>query len=263
MPKPLDVKKLVAQHKEAKARSGGGNFAQLESGEKGNVLRLVPFTNAKDEEQLYVSYFYHFIAGKSRTCPGSIGEACPACEKAKALRAEGKKELAGTFSRRARFVYNVIQNGEYKVAEFPGTVHDAIMGYFEDENYGNIADLKRGRDIKVVKTGSGRDNTKYDVRVHPDRTAAPKASGEIRDLSTFVTPYSYEEMQDLLDVAIKADEFPPTEEAGGEDDGFGSAPPGDDELDAAMGTSNRGRGPAKTPARAPQGRAPRPTTSRR
>lgn len=194
MSKELDMKNLIKQFNEDKARVSGAGYFKLAVGD--NKVRLVSFTH-EGTESLYVQRRIHFI-DKAGTyiCTKTTAKICPVCEYVAGLRKAGFDDAAQKLSGRTRFYFNVLAKDQLSVLEVGSTVWNAIMAYFADEDYGNIADLKTGRDIKIVKSGSGLD-TEYQVLIAPKPSPA-KLPGEPVDLYYLQQEVSPEELERVL-----------------------------------------------------------------
>ena len=168
----LDIGAIIRKHQERKDRVSVGreDFVKLETGPAGNIMRLVTFHNAKSgKTELYREYSQHFdIGGKGAVCLKTFGEACPVCEFVNVIKDDAEyRKVANKMFPRKRYIFNVIQGGKLLILEVGTSVWEQIISYFADENYGNISDLKTGRDIKIIKSGTGL-STEYDVKVNPN-----------------------------------------------------------------------------------------------
>jgi hypothetical protein len=205
----LDVKAIVADYKRVKASSGGRgankeDFVVLTGNPDGNQMRLVPFKDSEGVEKLYVHTRTHFL-GEGRgavACRSITGEPCPVCEYQAAAKARKIKVVADQLYPRDRVYYNVIVpgqggKGELKILEVGKQIHLAILALFANEDYGDIADLKTGNNIKIFKEGSMRE-TKYRVEPRPKKTPCPAFDGSPRDLTSFAAVPTYEEAEATL-----------------------------------------------------------------
>lgn len=164
----LDMKSLIRKFNEDKVKTGGAGYIKLAVGE--TVVRLVTFTNDEGREELYVTSRTHFIENAAYAClKVNKGDYCPVCEYVAKLRKAGNDKVASQLSARNRFIFNAVHEGKLQLLECSSTVWKGIMRFFADEEYGNIADLKTGRSIKIVREGSGLD-TEYSVLVSPKVT---------------------------------------------------------------------------------------------
>lgn len=193
----LDMSRLIARYNEAKAKQAtAAGFVRLQTGE--NRMRLVTFTNEKSgAEELYVEYQSHFLQDISVACLKSFGEkSCPVCDYVAQLRKRDMSAVAKKIAAKTRYYFNVISDGEVKVLEVGRQIWDQIMAFFADAEYGNIADLRTGCDIKIKKDGSGI-NTEYAVMASRTATAV-KLPGEPKDLTKLVVRKDVEELESLL-----------------------------------------------------------------
>jgi hypothetical protein len=194
MSKQLDMKELLRQFNEDKAKVSGAGFFKLVDGE--NKVRLVTFVH-DGREMLYVQQRVHFVdkAG-THICSKPSTKVCPICDYVSGLRKAGYDDLAQQLSARTRFYFNVLVKEQLHVLEVGQVIWNAVMAYFADEDYGNIADLAGGRDIKIVKSGS-RLETEYQVLVAPKPSAAKLPSDPV-DLVILKQPEKPEELERVL-----------------------------------------------------------------
>ena len=196
----LDMQRLIKGYNEAKAKQGlAAGFVRLQSAPADNRLRLVTFTNDDTgHEELYVQYRSHFLSDVSVACLKSFGEkSCPVCDYANELRKRQMGTIAKKMAARTRYYFNVLQDGEIRILEVGTSVWDQIMAFFADEEYGNIADLKNGHDIKIKKEGSGI-NTEYTVMASPTATPCGKLPDKPKDLNKFVLRKEADELEEIL-----------------------------------------------------------------
>ena len=146
-----------------------------------NIIRVLPpckkyFTDDIDffDYRMLVHYNIGPEGAPPIPCPRTDDKAarCPICEVARRLRRNpATKELASTLNARTRFVFNVIdiQNPGrgIQVAEVGPSVHDPIFDVIVDPDFGEVLDLKIGRNFKVSMTPSSRSKSgfnSYSVR---------------------------------------------------------------------------------------------------
>lgn len=213
MPKPLSVKDVVTSYNKLKASSGGGaGYVKLESGTD-VIVRLVTWVNEEtDSEELSVEFTQNYLPQikKSFIDPISFGGSKSPISKTVSYLDSSEqlpKETINRMKDRRRVAFLCIEGGSYKILEAPVTLATAIMGIFANEDYGNIADEKTGREIKIKKTGTGLD-TEYEAHPRPERKAVPKnVEGKRPDLYTYLAGKcsTEQEMIDIVESTFKID----------------------------------------------------------
>lgn len=243
----FDVKSMLNRYSEQKAKfGGGGQWHKIQDGE--NVLRLLTFTNEEGRAELYVHARTHFLpnVGAMPCLKVDKGDACPICEYVAQLR-KRDKTMAGKLAARNRAYFNVLVDGEIKQIEVGPNVLAAIMALFADEDYGNIADLDEGRNIKITKKGSGL-NTEYSV-LPSSKITSVKLPGEPVNLYGLVP-----QAMEYDDLAEKFYQHFERLEDDGEDAGAGGGDEedeakdeqgGDDEFNAKPSKPNKPNKPNK------------------
>lgn len=175
---PEYVKKAIQRGEELKSGGNQAGFFKIERGVD-NMARLVPFINSEQEEWLNIEYRHHFIDG-TIPCRKHFGEHdCPICNLSDYLENHGIQELAGKLKAKNHFVFNVLsKDSELQLLECGSMLSTAIFSIFADEEYGNIADPKTGRYIKIRKSGTGFD-TNYTALPSIKSSPLPKGINPI------------------------------------------------------------------------------------
>ena len=143
------------------------------------------------------------------------------------LKKSGDKEnmeLAKKLYPKLRVFAPVLVRGEedkgVRFYEFGKMVYQELLGVMADEDYGDITDIQKGRDVTVevipaAETGKMFNTTT--IRVKPNQTPlvddATKATSLLenqKDLVSLFKKYTFEEMKDELQGYLK-----PSEEDGG------------------------------------------------
>jgi len=145
-----------------------------------NQVRIVPYQHNK--ENPFIEMYFHYDLGKKNyLSPVTYGEADPVEEFAQKLRATGKSDdfkLARKLSPKMRCYVPVIVRGQesegVKFWGFGKQVYTELLGFISDPDYGDITDVKSGRDISVEFTpAEGVGNyPKTAIRVKPNQTPA-------------------------------------------------------------------------------------------
>lgn len=171
-----DLKELLDNMKKDKDRPR--KFWAPPSDKEGSFpIRIMPRIKDKGEKVFYFHHRVHWIDGKAYEClkqdiphgaEGAFHEAekCPVCEFVQKLYNTCEKgteewELAGKLKAQDRYIYRVVVRGSedetkpvfYEAGkEVQGIVYHAIA----ESDFGNITDLKSGRDFILAKTGVKR-----------------------------------------------------------------------------------------------------------
>ena len=232
-------------------KGGGGssdfknNFWRPPVGEK-SVIRIVPYAHNKDFP--FSELYFYFGIGKPRMIAlSNFSESDPILEFATQLKKSGDSEnmeLAKKLYPKLRVFAPVIVRGEedkgVRFYEFGKMVYQELLGVMADDDYGDITDIQKGRDVTVevipaAETGKMFNTTT--IRVKPNQTAlindATKAEGLLtnqKDLVSLFKKYSFEEMKGELQSYLK-----PSEEDGGKQTEVKAAPSkGKQNLDSKL-----------------------------
>ena len=145
-----------------------------------NQIRIVPYQFNKDNP-FQELYFHYDLGKKNYLSPVTYGEADPVEEFAQKLRATGKSDdfnLAKKMTPKMRVYAPVLVRGKesegVKLWGFGKQVYTELLGFISDPDYGDITDVKAGRDVSVEFTpAEGVGNyPKTAIRVKPNQTAA-------------------------------------------------------------------------------------------
>ena len=221
-------------------KGGGGssdfknNFWRPPVGEK-SVIRIVPYKHNKDIP--FSELYFYFGIGKPRMIAlSNFDESDPILEFATQLKKSGDKdnmEMAKKLYPKFRVFAPVLVRGEedkgVRFYEFGKMVYQELLGVMADEDYGDITDIQKGRDITVevipaAETGKMFNTTT--VRVKPNQTPLVKDAAQAenllenqKDVLSLFKKYTFEEMKDELQGWLK-----PSEEDGGKETEVKSAP---------------------------------------
>ena len=166
----------------------------------------------------------------------NFSESDPILEFATQLKKSGDKEnmeLAKKLYPKLRVFAPVLVRGEedkgVRFYEFGKMVYQELLGVMADEDYGDITDIQKGRDVTIevipaAETGKMFNTTT--VRVKPNQTPlvgdATQATSLLEDQKNLVSlfkKYTFEEMKDELQGYLK-----PSEEDGGKQTEVKAAP---------------------------------------
>lgn len=159
----------------------------------------------------------------------NFDESDPIMEFASQLNKSGdaeQKELSKKLWPKLRVFAPVVVRGEedkgVRFYEFGKMVYQELLGVMADEDYGDITDIQKGRDVTVevipaAETGKMFNTTT--IRVKPNQTPLVKdatiAEGLLenqKELISLFKKYTFEEMKDELQGWLK-----PSEEDGGKE----------------------------------------------
>jgi hypothetical protein len=166
----------------------------------------------------------------------NFSETDPILEFATTLKKSGDSEnfeLAKKLYPKLRVFAPVLVRGEedkgVRFYEFGKMVYQELLGVMADEDYGDITDIQKGRDVTVevipaAETGKMFNTTT--IRVKPNQTPlvedASKAEGLLenqKDLVSLFKKYTFDEMKDELQGWLK-----PADEDGGKETEVKAAP---------------------------------------
>ena len=210
------------------------NFWRPPVGEK-SVVRIVPYAHNKDFP--FSELYFYFGIGKPRMIAlSNFSETDPILEFATTLKKSGDSEnfeLAKKLYPKLRVFAPVLVRGEedkgVRFYEFGKMVYQELLGVMADEDYGDITDIQKGRDITVevipaAETGKMFNTTT--IRVKPNQTPlvgdATKAEGLLenqKELVSLFKKYTFDEMKDELQGWLK-----PADEDGGKETEVKAAP---------------------------------------
>lgn len=178
--KKFDIKDTLKKYNELKVKSNSAGYYKFKEGD--NIVRLILF-NDDDSEVLYAETIQSFINKKSYYLGSSMTPVHKFCQHMTVK--EGKQEWINKMYPKARFLFNALIDGEIKILEVGSDTAKQIFAIFADDDYGNIADLKFGRQINIQKSGSGLDTT-YNVIPKPKLDPISKLPREPFNLNEYI-----------------------------------------------------------------------------
>ena len=210
------------------------NFWRPPVGEKSQI-RIVPYKHNKDYP--FSELYFYFGIGKPRMIAlTNFDESDPIMEFAVELRKSGSdenKELAKKLFPKMRVFAPVIVRGEedkgVRFYEFGKMVYQELLGVMADEDYGDITDIQKGRDITVEVISAAETGKMFNtttVRVKPNQTPVIDDDSKVEDLLdnqkevvSLFKKHTFDEMKDTLQGWLK-----PAEEDGGKETKVKEAP---------------------------------------
>lgn len=170
------LKDKLAERREGLGKSGPGAFlATIKEGT--TRFRVLPVGEEKDWA-IEVIYFFLGVKGDMGVIsPKTFGEKC-AIMKAHLELSESKKkedrELATKFRPQKKFMVAVIRYKDkdgkeidtelgVKLMLLGSKVYQEMLDLYLDDDSGDFTDPKKGYDLKIKRTGKGKNDTEYKV----------------------------------------------------------------------------------------------------
>lgn len=177
---PLDLNKIKSRLEALKTTSTKSNSLWKPSPGK-QVIRIVPY--AHQPENPFIELLFHYnMNGKTYLSPASFGRPDPIVEFANKLKKSGDKEewkQGRALEPKLRTYVPILVRGmEHEGVKFWGMgkqVYQELLAIIADPDYGDITDLKSGRDIVVeFKTAeeTGKSFPETAIRVKPNQSVA-------------------------------------------------------------------------------------------
>lgn len=178
------------------------------------VIRIVPYQFNK-ENPFTEMYFHYDLGKKTYLSPFTYGNADPIVEFAEKLKKTGSSDdwkMGKKLEPKMRTYVPIIIRGKesegVKYWGFGKQIYQELLAFIADEDYGDITDLKAGRDI-VVEFQKGEDvgNTygKISIRVKPNATPVTDSKEILekilngqKDLNEIFPEPSYEDLKTAL-----------------------------------------------------------------
>lgn len=162
---------------EQKAKGSGGAIYFL----KADTEVRVRILNMGDEEEFIkeITQFYLGSDIKGVISPVTFGEPCGIDEAYKEFSDssdDDEKEMAAKFPPRKKYLafcafYKDLKGKDLDTERSPrfillsgGSYQDILELYLDDDDWGDMTDPKTGYDIKIKRTGSGKQDTEYSVK---------------------------------------------------------------------------------------------------
>ena len=215
----MDFKKLKAKLAELETSSGnGGKLWKPKVGKQ--VVRLLPYKH-QPEWPFIELYFYYELTKRTLLSPTSFGKPDPVQEFSDSLKNSGDKEdyrLAKSMEPKFRAYVPILVRGEeeegVKFWGFGKQVYGELLKTIEDPDYGDITDLKTGRDITIEFEAAAGANAypTTSLRVKPDRTDATTSKTvaefikNMDNVSQIWKEPTYDELKTYLDIFLNVDD---------------------------------------------------------
>ena len=198
-----------------KAQSGGGGnddflkkFFMMDEGT--SIIRVLPSPEGSEDE-FYAETAIHRINDKNYHCPRVKGHDCPICDlyyrlwKVEGPMKDEAQDLARQIKPRKRYYMNVIDRRDesVKILSMGMKLFGKILDCFFDEDYGDITNLSKGWDFKVVKDTQGQWPSYDKSAPKPKQSAAgsdhqiAEWMDELHDIHGLVKLPEYDELKNL------------------------------------------------------------------
>lgn len=179
-----------------------------------HIIRIVPWK--ENRENPFIELYFHYLGNKTYLSPTSNGNRDPIMEFAEALAAGGTKDdwaQSRPFRPKLRTFVPVIVRGEeskgVRFMSFGKTVYQELLSIIADPDYGDITDVKNGRDIVVEHVPQEKSDTNFAktmVRPKPNQTplvadadTVQKFLTEQPDIRSIFKEPTYEELKVALE----------------------------------------------------------------
>ncbi|MCD6149042.1 hypothetical protein J7J18_06750 [bacterium] len=188
---PVDLAKI----KNDLAKFSSGNFWKPKTGK--NYIRILP-PYREDIPVYYYAVRLHWVSSRYVLC---TGDGCIVCSMLQdSAFAMVLKDKVQTMN---KFLVNMIDlenpSAGVQVWSMPVTVWRSLNQYFLDPKWGDLTDVNQGRNITIVREGTGAKDTKYQVYPDPEPTPVdPTFLSGLKDLSTIFEEIPFEEIAELL-----------------------------------------------------------------
>lgn len=179
------------------------------------VIRIVPYQYNKDYP--FIEMLFHYGMGKkSYLSPSMYGKPDPIVEFSDKLKKSGSTDdwkLGKKMEPKLRIYAPILVRGEEKDGVkfwgFGKQIYQEILSFIDDADYGDITDLKAGRDLVVEFQDSkeaGNSFGKTSIRVKPNTSRVTEEKEVLEavtnnqvDLNTLFPELSYDELKDVLE----------------------------------------------------------------
>lgn len=208
--------KMLARKKQLESKSNGSGLVFPKEG----TLRMRIKSPGDDQElgiELIQFYLNKDLGGV--ISPATFDEPCPFMEKYQELKNSkdpDDQELAKMLVPRRKYVVGGIvysdekgtkvdYEGKDKGVLIPRSVYQDIIDlYLDEDEAGDMTDPRTGYDIKIIRSGSGKNDTTYSARACKPTKLDKKYSGNV-DLESIVRSQikDYDELEEILASFLK------------------------------------------------------------
>lgn len=208
--------KMLARKKQLESKGNGSGLVFPKEG----TLRMRIKSPGDDQElgiELIQFYLNKDLGGV--ISPATFDEPCPFMEKYQELKNSkdpDDQELAKMLVPRRKYVVGGIvysdekgtkvdYEGKDKGVLIPRSVYQDIIDlYLDEDEAGDMTDPRTGYDIKIIRSGSGKNDTTYSARACKPTKLDQKYSGNV-DLESIVRSQikDYDELEEILASFLK------------------------------------------------------------
>lgn len=192
----MDTSKLAQRLARIQDRNSGGSNIWFKSTDEKQKVRLVPYQHDDGSGPFIEVNFHYNIAGhRSLVCPNhTYGTPCPICELAEEFKALGSKDSYKIYKQyvaKQRTYSPVVVRGSeedgVKLWGYGVTIYEELVEKFLDTDWGDLSDVKTGRDLTVwsiPKGGAGNDSDyiKPKMNVSPNQSVLLKKKADMVDI---------------------------------------------------------------------------------
>jgi len=174
-------------------------------------IRIVPYLHKAENAPFIELYFHYKLSKRSILSPISFGRPDPIVNFAEKMKQTGDKNdwvMGRKLEPKMRtYVPVIVRGSESEGVKFWGfgkQLYEELLGYFADDDYGDLSDVQAGRDIVVtVKSPeeTGRDYAETSIRIKPNTSpvsANPDTVEKIKQHPNITELYpepSYDELK--------------------------------------------------------------------
>ena len=184
-----------------------------------NLIRILPNVHGEPGYPFIDLYFYYKQFGKTMLSPASFGEPDPVIDYCRSL-TDGRKldkdeyKAAKAFEKKLMptqrtHVPILVRDAEHEGVKFWGfgvKIFQQLLELMDDSDWGDLSDLKTGRDLVVTFTPAPNEQSYPETQVSPKPNVSPATTDpaileKIKNMpnfgKTFTLP-TYDELQVLL-----------------------------------------------------------------
>ena len=225
---PIDLSKIKSRLDSLKNNATKTNSLWKPQGKQ--TIRIVPYSH--NPENPFIELHFHYnMAGKTYLSPSSFGRPDPIVEFANKLKKSGSKEdwkQGRALEPKLRtYVPILVRGQESEGVKFWGMgkqVYQELLAIIADPDYGDITDLRSGRDITVeFKTAeeTGKSFPETTIRVKPNTSVAFDMNDAVvkekvknqKNVTELFPELTYDELAAVLGTWLNASEANPDGES--------------------------------------------------
>ncbi len=208
--------KMLARKKQLESKGNGSGLVYPKEG----VTRVRLKSPGMDQE-IAIEIIHFYLGGDlgSVISPATFVEACPFMEKYKELKEsddDDDKELAKRLVPKRKYIVGGTLYKDEKGKEIDtdrvdkgimiarGVYQDIIELFLDEDEWGDMTDPKEGYDIKITRSGKGKNDTEYTVSPCQKKPLEKKYQGYI-DLEKIVRGQipTYADLEQTLNKYLK------------------------------------------------------------